>query len=212
MEKKQTILYATTNDFKREEIAQIFSSCELENISGKPVHAGEAFEVQFTDIHTDEPLERNLETMVRHKVKSAYSRLLAPCIVEHAGLILEGYEDQNFPGGLTQPMWDALGAKKFVRTLNWAGNKVVARAVVGYCDGHRIRVFSGETSGLLSEEPKGKRDFYWDPVFCPEGAAGLTYAELADQKGLQEKIKLSQSTKAIHECLQEVLLSPPKLY
>jgi XTP/dITP diphosphohydrolase len=78
-----------------------------------------------------------LEKMVRFKVESAYRAVLVPCIVEHAGLVLEGYETASFPGGLTQPMWDA-----------------------GYCDGMNIDTFVGETKGTLSPTPRGNRAFW----------------------------------------------------
>ena len=48
--------------------------------------------------------------MVRQEVKAAYAQLSIPCIVEHAGLIFADYKDHNYPGGLTKPMWNALGA------------------------------------------------------------------------------------------------------
>jgi hypothetical protein len=40
---------------------------------------------------------------------------------------------------------DALGAEGFVESIRWAGARAIARAVVGYCDGLRIRTFVGET-------------------------------------------------------------------
>ncbi|MCD1643516.1 non-canonical purine NTP pyrophosphatase, partial [Aurantimonas coralicida] len=73
-----------------------------------------------------------------------------------------------------------------------------ARAVVGYCDGKQTYTFSGETTGFIADTPRGSRDFYWDVVFCPDEGAGMTYAEISDQPGgLQKKIAISQSTKAI---------------
>jgi XTP/dITP diphosphohydrolase len=113
---------------------------------------------------TDEPLERDLETMVRHKVRSAYRNIMAPCIVEHAGLVLERFDSLSYPGGLTQPMWDALGAEGFVDSIRWAGTRAIARAVVGYCNGLRIRTFVGETRGTVVSKPRGSRAFYWDPA------------------------------------------------
>src|SRR5215208_6017622 len=126
--------------------------------------------------------------MVRHKVRSAYSQIMAPCIVEHAGLILNGFEEASYPGGLTQPMWDALGAERFVNSVEWAGKGAIARAVVGYCDGLRIGTFVGETVGTLAPAPRGERHFYCDTVFCPADGDGRTYAEIAStDEGLRRK-------------------------
>ena len=139
--------------------------------------------------------------MVRVKAASAYRKALVPCIVEHAGLILEGCEEHSFPGGLTQPMWNALGAEQFVQTCKVTSLRATARAAIGYCDGSTIHTFIGDTKGTLSETPKGKREFYWDTIFCPEDGGGLTYAEIVkeDYSGLEKKMTLSQSRKAFEK-------------
>jgi XTP/dITP diphosphohydrolase len=204
--RKITIRYATASAYKQEEVEEILATVQVNDAQGRTLLAGEAFEFEFPSITTDEPLERNLEAMVRHKVRSAYRQIMAPCIVEHAGLLLEHFKDENYPGGLTQPMWDALPAERFVESTQWAGDRVIARAVVGYCDGLRISTFVGETGGTLSSKPRGSRAFYWDTVFCPDGGNELTYAEISDQvDGLRRKVTLSQSTKAMRACLQHVL-------
>jgi XTP/dITP diphosphohydrolase len=204
--RKITVRYATTSAYKHEEVAEILTTVQLHDVQGRTVRARDAFEFEFPSVTTDEPLERNLEAMVRHKVRSAYRQIMAPCIVEHAGLLVERFKDKNYPGGLTQPMWDALDAEGFVESIRWAGDRVVARAVVGYCDGLRINTFVGETAGTLASRPRGSRTFYWDTVFCPDDGGNLTYAEIFDQvSGLRRKVTLSQSTKAMKACLQHLL-------
>ena len=211
--KKTRVRYATKSSFKQDEVKQIISSAKLKNRHGAEVCASDHFEVEFPDVSTNEPLERDLEEMVRHKAISAYHQILEPCIVEHAGLILENYDKENYPGGLTQPMWDALGAEGFLNSVTWAGEKVIARAVVGYCDGMNVHVFVGETIGKFSQTPVGKRDFYWDTVFIPETGDGRTYAEIAAGKdGLVEKVKLSQSREAMVKCLEFMLRQDPIMF
>jgi XTP/dITP diphosphohydrolase len=103
-------------------------------------------------------------------------------------------------------MWDALDAEGFIESVRWAGDRVIARAVVGYCDGLRIKTFVGETGGMLASEPRGSRTFYWDTVFCPDDGSKLTYGEISEQVGgLRRKVALSQSTKAMKACLQYLL-------
>ena len=212
MTRKRTVYYATKSAFKREEINFILEDCVLRDHVGQPVKAADVFDINFVDVSTNEPLERDLSEMVRHKAKSAFGRLLWPCIVEHAGLILDDWSPQNFPGGLTQPMWDALGAENFVKSLEWAGRDVVARAVVGYCDGASVSIFTGETKGKLSSQPRGNREFYWDTIFCPDGGDDLTYAEISEQKGIEAKMALSQSSKALKAFLQSTFLSVADLF
>jgi XTP/dITP diphosphohydrolase len=60
------------------------------------------------------------------------------------------------------------------------------------------KTFVGETQGTLSSSPRGKRGFYWDVIFCPNGQRDKTYAEIADEAdGLNKKLKISQSSKAL---------------
>jgi len=110
-------------------------------------------------------------------------------------------------------MWDALGAEGVVRMKGIAGARVTARAIVGYCDGMAIHLFEGETRGVISETPRGKRDFYWDNIFCPEGGGNSTYSEIADKiDGVIAKMRLSQSQKAIMKFLNFRLTHDPKLF
>jgi len=211
--KKISVRYATKSCFKQAEVRQIISSTKLQNRHGAEVCASDHFEVEFPSVSTNEPLERNLEEMVRHKAISAYNQILEPCIVEHAGLILENYNEKDYPGGLTQPMWDALGAEGFLNSVTWAGEGATARAVVGYCDGMNVHLFVGETKGKFSAIPLGGRHFYWDTVFIPETSNGRTYAQVAEgEDGLVEKVKLSQSRKAMVKCFEFMLGQDPIMF
>src|SRR4051812_1178329 len=104
------IAYCSWSDCKKEEWALAKEAIELGS-TGKML--SELFDVRFRKIATSEPLLCDLEVMVKFKVASAYRQIQVPCIVEHAGLILEGFEDKSFPGGLTQPMWDSLAPEQF---------------------------------------------------------------------------------------------------
>ncbi len=208
------IVYSTTNPFKQAEIQEMRRSASIVMPKGERVLVGEVFEFQFRDGKPSQPLERDLEQMVKHKVVSAYKNLLVPCIAEHAGLIFDDYASENYPGGLTQPMWDALGAERFIAETNSRGRSVIARAVIGYCDGLNVRCFKGETRGTLAERPSGGREFYWDTIFIPETET-MTYADICTNPsmGLKRKIALSQSTKALIEFLQHRLkVGAPSLF
>lgn len=210
---KIAVKYATSSAFKKEEMKFILENIFINVENNEKMLVGNAFDISFVNVATDEPLERDLVQMVRHKVKSAYRRLLVPCIVEHAGLIYEDFEKHSFPGGLTQPIWDALGAEAFLKSASWVRGRFLARAVVAYCDGRCIRTFVGDTWGSLSQAPRGGRGFYWDTVFCPDDGEGLTYAELADASGdLARKVQISQSTKAMLEFFKYVYRCRPTMF
>jgi inosine/xanthosine triphosphate pyrophosphatase family protein len=206
------IVYCSWSDFKKEEWKLAKEHLELGSMPGKKL--GELFELEFRQAPTSEPLLCDLEMMVRAKIASAYRHIQVPCIVEHAGLILEGYEDKSFPGGLTQPMWDSLDAEKFVGCCSVLSTKAIARAVVGYCDGMNVETFVGETAGALCAVPRGDREFYWDTVFCPNGGSGKTYAEIvgADRSGLLAKLRISQSMRALTRFLEFRLSNDAKLF
>jgi non-canonical purine NTP pyrophosphatase (RdgB/HAM1 family) len=204
------LTYCSWSGFKKEEWDVAKRVMELASKPGLKLE--HLFELEFRNVQTTEPLLCNLEEMVRFKVESAYRAVRLPCIVEHAGLILDGYESASFPGGLTQPMWDALNAERFVASCTPLTRQAIARAVVGYCDGMNIWTFVGETKGTLSPEPRGKRAFYWDTVFCPEGFGNKTYAEIVDEGGLEKKLQVSQSIKAMKKFMQHRLDNAPALF
>jgi XTP/dITP diphosphohydrolase len=206
------IVYCSWSDFKKEEWSLAKDQLELDSAPGRKL--SELFDFEFRQAPTSEPLLCDLEAMVRVKIASAYRYVQVPCIVEHAGLVLEDYEDKSFPGGLTQPMWDSLGAEKFVGCCSTLNTKAIARAVVGYCDGMNVTTFVGETKGVLSSVPKGDRAFYWDTVFCPDGGGSKTYAEIvgADRSGLLQKLRISQSMRALKSFLEFRLLNEARLF
>ncbi len=206
------IIYCSWSNFKKEEWQLAKDELELDSQPGKTL--GELFELEFRNVPTSEPLLCDLRAMVKFKIESAYRHTQVPCIVEHAGLIIEGYEDKSFPGGLTQPMWDSLDASKFVACCAPLGARAIARAVVGYCDGMNVNTFVGETKGSLSATPRGDRHFYWDTVFCPDEAGGVTYAELAGggRAGLLKKLEISQSMRAMKLFMEYRLTTQAELF
>jgi XTP/dITP diphosphohydrolase len=198
------INYVTSSSFKIEENKVFLKNCKLSD--NTPISTN--FEFRLHSLNIAEILEIDLVKMVKCEVKEAYSRLKIPCIVEHAGLIFEKYKAVNYPGGLTKPLWNAFNSDFLVET-NSSNQRAIAKAVVAYCDGRNIFTFIGETEGVLSAELKGSRNFYWDTVFIPDGSGGLTYSEIVDQHGLDEKItKYSQSTKAMINFLDYIKSQP----
>jgi len=206
------IVYCSRSNFKEEEWNAVRHQFELDSRPGQKL--GDLFDLEFRKVPTREPLLCDLEEMVHFKAESAYEATRVPCIVEHAGLILEGFEASSFPGGLTQPMWDALQAERFVASCSQLSSKAIARAVIGYCDGMSIESFVGEMTGTLSKVPKGDRAFYWDTIFCPDGFDGKTYAEIVANNGdgLLRKLAVSQSIKALKAFMQYRLQNEPILF
>lgn len=212
---KIRIVYVTSSQYKIEENRLLVQDGELPD--GEAIR--ELFEFEIRKLPITEVLEVDLETMVRSEVTEAYSQIKVPCIVEHAGLIFSGYEHQSYPGGLTKPMWNALGDKFIVETQS-ANRPAIAIAVVAYCDGKAVRTFRGETQGRIAGSPRGGRAFYWDTVFIPDTPTGKpgskTYAEIVDDPnlGLRHKVReFSQSSKAMVKFLEyRRTADPPELW
>jgi len=203
---KRKVRYVTSSRFKKEEIEILSAYGTLAD--GAKI--ADVFEWDIRELEVKETLEVDLAKMVTEEVLDAYDRIKVPCMVEHAGILFVDHLDSGYPGGLTKAMWNALG-DKFIEETRAAGRPVVARAVVGYCDGKCAQTFVGERRGTLADARRGGRQFYWDTVFIPDGAdaslAGRTYAEIVDLKdwGLRYKVlELSQSTIAIRRCLQHI--------
>ena len=87
MMRLKKIRYATKSKFKREEVLQLLDMMLPANGTHAAMSVRSAFEFEFHDAILAEPLERDLKTMVRHKVMSAYRQVMAPCVVEHAAII-----------------------------------------------------------------------------------------------------------------------------
>lgn len=132
--------FVTSSAFKREENEAFTRVGRLKD--GMPV--SDVFRFDLVENTITETLEVDLGAMVTSEVKAAYSQLRRPCIVEHAGLIFSDYEGSNYPGGLTKPMWNTLG-DDFLEETHSKGRSVIARAVIGYCDGMRTWTFAGST-------------------------------------------------------------------
>ena len=212
---KIKVVYVTGSSYKKEENEVFTKECKLSD--GRLVQ--DVFEFDIRPVPIQEILDVDLAVMVSAEVVAAYSQLKVPCIVEHAGIIFADYASLSYPGGLTKPMWDTL-KDRFVNETKSANREAIARAVIAYCDGKRVRTFVGETKGLIAPHPKGSRQFYWDTVFIPEDpngqTDGLTYAEIVEQPkfGLGYKLRqLSQSSKAMRQFLEHRLQSgDPELW
>ena len=115
---KISLIYCTSSRYKIEEWNVIRTHFNLQDRAGRNASVGDLFELEFRSTDLREPLLCDLRRVVKEKAISAYEAVQVPCIVEHAGLIFDDLVTHSYPGGLTQPMWDALKAEGFVK-MNW---------------------------------------------------------------------------------------------
>jgi len=206
------VAYVTSSPFKIEENIIFSAHCKLSD--GRAVQ--DVFKFNIRHVEIKETLEVDLEAMVKAEAISAYQKIKIPCITEHAGIIFEDYLSEYYPGGLTKPMWNALG-DRFVKETGSANRRAVARAVVAFCDGMNVYSFIGDTQGQIAPAPRGSIGFYWDTIFVPDEAPGVpgtkTYAEIVDDPALGRKFKVvnySQSTRAMLKFLDHYKSGPPR--
>ena len=115
-----SVVYVTYSRFKQDEIAAFWRVAKMSD--GASVSS--LFEFEIRPVAVPEMLEVDLRVLVANEVTKAYQQIRVPCIVEHAGLIFADYLNASYPGGLTKPMWNALG-DKFVEETHSANRRAV---------------------------------------------------------------------------------------
>jgi XTP/dITP diphosphohydrolase len=175
------IYFVTSNKFKAAEITAYFKEAAMQERSG--------IELSIVEASVQEILHEDIQVIVKRKALEAYSYFGAPCVVEHGGIFMDALP--GLPGGIGQIIWNAVGD----RICSFLGEQdprgAVARSIIGYCDGKRVRTYTGETRGQITKSARGGYKFNWDPIFIPDGS-DLTYGEMGPEK----KQATSQSLKA----------------
>ena len=160
------IRFMSGNEHKINEVQRILDPIGVDIV---PV-SRKIEELQTQDVHA----------LVRDKLIKAFREIGRPLFVEHTGLYLSGLN--GLPAGLTQIFWDRLEARRFSNLVTALGDvKVIAKSVLGYCDGRQMHLFEGAIEGKVPPEPAGPRDFQWDCVFIPDGYT-KTFAEMGTEK------------------------------
>jgi XTP/dITP diphosphohydrolase len=181
------IYFITSNKFKAAEITAYFKKADIQ----------QRFDIELCIEATplQEILHADIQVIVKSKALEAYSYFGAPCIVEHGGIFMDALP--GLPGGIGHIVWNAVGDRicSFLGENDSRG--AVARSLIGYCDGKKVRTYTGETRGQITLAARGDYTFNWDPIFVPEGS-DLTYGEMGPEK----KQATSQSLKAWREFLK----------
>jgi non-canonical purine NTP pyrophosphatase (RdgB/HAM1 family) len=154
------------------------------------------------------PLEEiqavDLEPVVSHKARQAYTHLGRPVLVEDTGLAFAAWN--GLPGALVKWFLLTLGPDGICRLLRQETNRAAAATTIfGYYDGALYRAFCGTVSGLIPAAPRGAGGFGWDAIFRPLGSE-RTFAELAPE----EKDRFSMRRLALEQLRDSGLLIPGK--
>ena len=120
----------------------------------------------------------SVEEITRHKLEVARNKGYDRLIVEDVSL---GFDELgNFPGPYVRWLLEAAGGEGLAAIAYALTNRSAkAQCCVGFWDGSEVRIFLGETPGEILVQPRGSRNFGWDPWFVPRGSA-RTFAEMDD--------------------------------
>lgn len=171
------ILFATKNKGKLREVRQIVINSELLILSLN----------DFPD--TPDVLEtgNSFEENAIIKAKEYFNIFKLPCLTDDSGLMVEQLNNQ--PGIFSaryagEYATDEDNNRKLISELNSFSEPHKAKyyCVAVYADDSNIITAHGEILGTITNYPKGKNGFGYDPYFIPEGY-DCTMAELdADKK------------------------------
>ena len=156
------IYFVTKNCFKMDELRDYLEHFEVR------ARLSVDFCFCVPDQDLSEILHPEIDVIVKQKALEAYKYLGRPCVDEHGGLFMDALP--GLPGGVGQLVWNAVGDRMcgFLHAEDSKGS--VARSIIGYCDGRRVRLYRGETRGQVAEHARGDHRFLWEHIFIPEGS------------------------------------------
>lgn len=146
--------------------------------------------IDIVDVEIDEIQGLDPKKIVLHKLNEAFKIVGKPVIVDDVSFEVEVWN--GFPGPLIK--WLLEGKNDPSLILKMLGNeknrKATAKLYLGYHDGKKSHIFSGEVKGTIANESRGDNGFGWDKVFIPDGF-NQTFAEMdleSDQQNIKDKI------------------------
>ncbi len=174
--------FATENKNKLREVNEILG-IELKQIS----------------ISLDEIQVLKVEEVVRQKAEDAFRKTGKAVLVEDTGLEIVSWN--GLPGAFIKWFLMTVGNEGILKMLLGEKNRcAIAKTAVGFFDGEKTRIFTGEVSGAIAKKIQGKSGFGWDPIFIPDG-----YQKSFAQMSSQEKNAISMRQLAIKKMKKELI-------
>lgn len=140
-------------------------------------------------------LQGEISEICIKKCKEAARIVQGPVIVEDTCLCFNALK--GLPGPYIKWFLEKLGPEGLYKLLvGFEDKSAQAVCTFGYHSGEpdaEVVLFEGRTCGEIVE-PRGRRDFGWDPCFQPVGYS-QTYAEISKE----EKNKISHRFKALNQ-------------
>ncbi|XP_060934154.1 inosine triphosphate pyrophosphatase [Limanda limanda] len=162
----RSVVFVTGNAKKLEEVIQILGDTFPYKLVSRKIDLPE---------YQGEPDEISIQ-----KCKEAVREIDGPVIVEDTCLCFTALG--GLPGPYIKWFLDKLKPEGLFKLLaGFEDKSALALCTFAFCAGkdQPVQLFRGKTEGHIVE-PRGPRDFGWDPCFQPKGYSE-TYAELAKE-------------------------------
>jgi XTP/dITP diphosphohydrolase len=189
MNSARTLVFATRNKYKIEEIA----------------HAGKhKFNIiPMADAGCTDDLPETSFTVAGNAIQKAqyfYERFSMDCFSDDTSLEIEALDGRP---GVHSARFAGLGksfdenVKKVLAEMEGKENRnAIFRTVIGLILDGKHYLFEGIVEGTILEERRGADGFGYDPIFLPKGT-DKTYAEM----GMEEKNKMSHRAIAFQKLM-----------
>jgi XTP/dITP diphosphohydrolase len=196
----KTLVFATQNSFKIEEINHILESKTAKDQLIKWKIIG------LADIHCQDDIPETSNTLEGNALQKALyikKHYGHDCFADDTGFEIDALDGR--PGVFSaryagpQRNFDD-NIQKVLEELNGLENRTACfRTVITLLMGSEQRIFEGRVEGRIIHEKRGKSGFGYDPVFIPAGH-DKTFAEMT----LEEKNKISHRAKAIMKLIEHL--------
>lgn len=163
---QKTISFITGNANKLKEFSQIIGELPSYKIVSK-------------DIDLPEYQGESAEKIAIEKCRTAMEILNSPVLVEDTSLCFNAMH--GLPGPYIKWFLTKLKPEGLYKMLAGFDDKsAYAQCIFAYGEpGKEVKIFVGRTNGKIVE-PRGSREFGWDPCFQPDNF-DVTYAEMSKE-------------------------------
>jgi len=193
MQQRHSIVFATNNAHKVQEVAAILAGADVELIGLDA----------FPDLPEPPETGDTFEHNALQKARFVFERTGLPCIADDSGLEVDalggapGVHSKRFSSQATHQSNNALLLERLAGVTERTAR---FRCVLAYVDGERQATVAGACEGRVATQEKGTDGFGYDPLFLPDEAPGFAMAELS----LAHKNRISHRGRAFQR-LDELL-------
>jgi non-canonical purine NTP pyrophosphatase (RdgB/HAM1 family) len=148
-------------------------------------------DIRRINLELDEIQEMDLDLVVEHKVKQAYSMIKVPVVVEDVGFYLDVWK--GFPGPFIKWFAQTAGFDRLPALVPKNNRNAEWVVVYGYYDGFIFKTFKGSLKGKVTLKARGVA-WGFGAFFVPDG-----YTETMGEMGETLKNKIGARGKALQK-------------